>query len=175
VGDSQFCGHRSGTAAFRSELTAAPPAQELQVHIGERYPDPDNQPATTITRADHSHIGSIHQPGLPSPRKTNPSRVAQMTKEDHLHNRHMRAFVRAIRSASADLPLVSRLAVMEPCRGITLCAAKERFSLSHKRRRDLFDPHIWSIYPKAVLDLPPLELWLGLCDRLDYAPLLKGG
>jgi len=50
----------------------APAAQELQVHIGERYPDPDNQAATTITRADHAHIGSIHQPGLPSSQKTNP-------------------------------------------------------------------------------------------------------
>ncbi len=59
----------------------APAAQELQVHVRRRYPDPDHQPATSITRADHAHIGSIHQPGLPSSRKTNPSRVAQMTRK----------------------------------------------------------------------------------------------
>ncbi len=38
-------------------------------------------PATTITQADHAHIGSIHQPGLPSSQQTNPSRVAQMTRK----------------------------------------------------------------------------------------------
>ena len=59
----------------------APAAQELQVHIGERYPDPDNQAATTITRADHAHIGRIHQQRLPSSQQTNPSRVVQMTRK----------------------------------------------------------------------------------------------
>ena len=57
----------------------APPAQELQVDIDQRNPDPDHQAATPVTRADHARIGSIHQQGLPSSQQTNPSRVVQMT------------------------------------------------------------------------------------------------
>jgi len=75
----------AGTAAVSStamhphqaEAAALVEAQRVNVVVGGNDP----QAATIITRADHVHIGSIHQSGLPSSQQANPSRVAQMTRK----------------------------------------------------------------------------------------------
>ena len=47
----------------------APPAQELQIHIGQRHPNPGNQATATVTRTDRAQIPSMHS-RLPSSQTT---------------------------------------------------------------------------------------------------------
>jgi hypothetical protein len=69
-------------------VRAAPPAQELQVHIGQRHPNPGNQATGAVTRTDRVRILSMHC-RLPSSRTTKPVKDGRNEKEDHRHNMHV--------------------------------------------------------------------------------------
>jgi hypothetical protein len=60
-------------------IRPAPPAQELQIDIGQRHPDPDNQPAETVIRTDHAKIGSRHSKAPLVTHDPTSSRLAEMT------------------------------------------------------------------------------------------------
>jgi hypothetical protein len=59
----------------------APPTQELQVDIGQRHADPDNQLTGRLTRTGHAKAGSRHSNSSQRHRRLNPSRVAEMTRK----------------------------------------------------------------------------------------------
>jgi hypothetical protein len=64
----------------------APPAQELQVRIGQRHPEPDNQPTGAVTRTGHAQISSTHSTSFPSSPTAQPVKGGRNDKEDHVHN-----------------------------------------------------------------------------------------
>jgi GNAT superfamily N-acetyltransferase len=59
----------------------APPAQELQIHISQRHPDPDHQPAGPIIRTNHTQASSTHRLSSHHHRQSIPSRVDQITRK----------------------------------------------------------------------------------------------
>jgi hypothetical protein len=84
----------------RSPNRPAPPAQELQIDIRQRHPDPDHQAAKTITRTDHAQTGNTHSEG--SHRHGRPTRNSgRNDKEDHLHNMHYAEHLEDLACAAA--------------------------------------------------------------------------
>jgi hypothetical protein len=69
-------------------IRSAPPAQELQIDVGQRQPDADDQLTRTVMRTGHAQIGSTHSKG--SIVTDDPTR-GRNDKEDHRHNMHVRA------------------------------------------------------------------------------------
>jgi hypothetical protein len=71
--------HLQVVRGCQHRIWPAPPAQELQIDIGQRHPDPDNQPAETVIRTDHTKIGSRHSKAPLVTHGTASSRLAEMT------------------------------------------------------------------------------------------------
>jgi hypothetical protein len=62
-----------------------------------------------------------------------------------------------------------------PAVGSTCTAWPEYFSLSHKRHERPLDPHIWSNWPKVMLDLVVLEPWPGFVRQADLCRAVLRG
>ena len=62
-------------------IRPGPPAQELQIDISQRHPDPDNQRTGGVTRTGHAQVGNTHRKGSHRHGRPNPSRVAEMTRK----------------------------------------------------------------------------------------------
>ena len=66
------------------------PAQELQIHIGQRHPDPGDQRPGTV-RTNQAPIASMHC-RLPTSQTARSVKDGSNEKEDHRHNMHVSKF-----------------------------------------------------------------------------------
>jgi hypothetical protein len=73
--------HLQVIGSRQHRIRPAPPAQELQIHIGQRHPDPDSQLTGAVTRTRHAKTSSAHSKGSHRHGRHNPSRVVEMTRK----------------------------------------------------------------------------------------------
>jgi hypothetical protein len=71
--------HLQVIGGSQHRIRPGPPAQELQIHIRQRHPDPDNQPAETVTRTGHTQISSMHSKAPIVTHDPASPRLAEMT------------------------------------------------------------------------------------------------